>query len=88
MTNDHDRMLGDLDPDVPRDEAERLADLGARLLRTRPLPSSAFIARLDRGLDRSGERTSWALAGAYVLSGAALLAIAALGIAGGGPLAP
>lgn len=85
--NDRDEILRDLDPTLDRVEADRLAGVGARLLRERGRPSPAFAARLA---DRMGaaERPRLWLAAAYALSGSALLAVAALGAAGSGPLAP
>jgi hypothetical protein len=85
--NDRDRILEDLDPDLDRVEAERLAGVGARMLRERGMPSAAFTARLSRRLGAS-DRPPLGPAFAYALSGSALLAVAALGAAGSGPLAP
>jgi hypothetical protein len=85
--NDHDRILRDLDPDADRLEADQLAGVGARLLRERGQPAAAFSARLARRLGAS-DRPALGLALAYALSGSALLAVAALGAAGAGPLAP
>ena len=85
--NDHDRILRDLDPDLDRVEADRLAGLGTRLLRERGMPSAAFLARLGERVG-APERASLRLALVYAVSGSALLAVAALGAAGIGPLAP
>jgi hypothetical protein len=85
--NDRDDILRDLEPDLDRVEAERLAGLGSRLRRERPAPSTAFVTRLAQRYGAE-ERPSWWLAFAYAVSGSALLAVAALGAAGSGPLAP
>ena len=75
------------------DELEpELTDIDERLRRERPLPAPAFRGDLRRHLlAGSGRQPSRArirgLAAAYALSGALLLAIAAVGVAGSGPLA-
>jgi IS5 family transposase len=91
-----DRMSDELRPYVDRSEAEAIDRIAERLLAERPAPRAAFRAALNaRLLELAGSRgTAWrprrlrALVAAYAGSGVALLAIAAIGLAGVGPLAP
>jgi hypothetical protein len=76
-------------------EAERpgLVALADRLGDQRPVPSAGFRATLRRRLldQGPGERRPARirlLVGAYAGSGSLLLAVAAIGLAGAGPLAP
>jgi hypothetical protein len=66
-------------------------DLEERLYRSRPVPSAAFRGALRRQLiaDAPPGRPALArrLVAAYAASGFALLLIAAVGVAGAGPLA-
>jgi len=95
-----DRSMGpggisdELRPYVDRDEVEGIDRLGERLRAERPFPRAPFRAELRAHLrDRAGSRPAWRprhlrrLAAAYAGSGLALLAIAAIGLAGAGPLA-
>lgn len=83
----------DLGPDVAPGEPEALLELADRLERDRPIPSSTFRGDLRRSLlTRAGAQPArpqrlGALISAYAGSGVVLLAVAALGIAGVGPLA-
>jgi hypothetical protein len=66
-------------------------DIAERLARERPRPRAAFVEALADRLgepEGPGRGRAAALIVAYGASGALLLAIAALGAAGGGPLAP
>jgi hypothetical protein len=79
----------DLDPG----ERAELSVMAERLLAMRPVPRAAFRGELRRSLLGRGAapaRPRWlrARVTAYVVSGAALLAIAGIGAAGAGPLAP
>jgi hypothetical protein len=83
-----------LDPALDAKERDKLARLGRRLERERPVPRPAFRGSLGRRLARQLEPHRAApprlrlLIGAYAVSGLALLAAAAIGAAGVGPLAP
>lgn len=71
---------------------QELSDIIARLEAERPLPRAAFRGQLRRELSSSAERRIAPgrlrlLIGGYATSGAALLAIAAVGLAGVGPFA-
>jgi hypothetical protein len=83
----------DLGPDEAPGEAEALLALADRLEQERPIPSSGFRGELRRALlARVGSRPVrsqrvGSLIGAYACSGVVLLAVAALGLAGVGPLA-
>ncbi|GIK78861.1 MAG: hypothetical protein EDQ89_00810 [Acidobacteria bacterium] len=83
----------DLGPDARPGEAEALLALADRLERGRPVPSAGFRGELRRQLlARVPSRPArphrlGALIGAYTGSGALLLAVAVLGVAGVGPLA-
>ena len=84
----------ELQPYVDAGEAEAIDRLGERLLeRERPLPSAGFRSQVRASLYGSGRvRTEWrpkrlrVLVAAYAGSGAALMAIAAIGLGGAGPL--
>jgi hypothetical protein len=86
----------ELRPYVDRSQAEAIDRIGERLLAERPAPRAAFRAALRAHLAElaGGRRVAWrprrlrALVGAYAGSGVVLLAIAAVGLAGAGPLAP
>ena len=83
----------DLGPDEAPGEADALLALADRLEQERPIPSSGFRGNLRRTLlTRIGPGSAQpqrvgSLIGAYAGSGVVLLAVAALGIAGVGPLA-
>ena len=70
------------------------AQLGADLLRDRPVPQPAFRGELRRRLLRSPYATRarpphlWARVAALGGSGGVLLLLGLLGVSGGGPLAP
>ena len=67
-------------------------ELSARLRSERPVPRAAFRSVLRRSLlaspQASRPRRLRLLIGAYAGSGVALLLVAMVGLAGGGPLAP
>ncbi len=87
---DHELDLG---PDAQPGEAEALLRIADRLERERPIPSTGFRGELRRQLlsrvssGPARPHRLGALIGAYTGSGAVLLAVAVLGIAGVGPLA-
>ena len=79
-------MTHESDPDPD------LAQLEARLEVARPVPRAAFRGELRRrlaaqGASRPATRRLRLLITAYAGSGAALLAIAAIGVVGAGPFA-
>jgi hypothetical protein len=88
MTGPYDDLRADLEP---HDADELLATADA-LRRGRPVPAAAFRGDLRRRLLRKGAGASrprrlWlAVAGSASL-GSALLAVAAVGLAGSGPFA-
>jgi hypothetical protein len=81
------------DPDFPAQESEQLDSLAQRMEQERPAPRALFRGELRRRLLETAERQPGGAErmrfriAAYACSGAALLAIAALGVAGAGPLA-
>jgi hypothetical protein len=79
----------DFEPGIPADERERLERLASRLVGDRPVPRPAFRGDLRRRIVRAPQarRLRLRVVG-YLVSGAALLAIAAFGVNGVGPLAP
>lgn len=83
----------DLGPDAQPGEAEALLSIADRLERERPVPNVGYRGELRRQLlSRVSSRPArphrlGALIGAYTGSGALLLAVAVLGVAGVGPLA-
>jgi hypothetical protein len=79
----------DFEPGIPADERADLERLAARLVADRPVPRPAFRGDLRRSIARAphGRRMRLRVA-AYLVSGAALLAIATLGVNDVGPLAP
>jgi hypothetical protein len=83
-----------LDPALDSKECHELARVARRLERERPVPRPAFRGSLGRRLsrmlepDRAPPRRLRLLIGAYAGSALALLAAAAIGVAGVGPLAP
>ena len=79
----------DFEPGIPADERDHLERLASRLVADRPLPRPAFRGELRRSLARAPRARRLRLqVVAYLVSGAALLAIAALGVNDVGPLAP
>lgn len=92
MTRFDDSEL-DLGPDATPEERWALAELADRLERDRPVIASGFRGELRRGLlRRAGARPRRperlkAMVFAYAVSGATMLAVAALGVGGIGPLA-
>jgi len=91
--HDPEQIRGDLAPGLEPAEAERMVELGAQLAADRPLPAPGFRGDLRRRLAAARQagavapRRVRALASACALSGLVLLAIAAAGVAGGGPFA-
>jgi hypothetical protein len=81
-----------LDPELPDDERETLQAVGHLLRRDRPVPRAAFRGDLGRRLAAQPPRATrprrlWGWATASGASGLALLALAAVGLGGAGPLA-
>ena len=82
----------ELHPYVDSREAEEIDDLGRRLRQERAHPPAALRSKIRASLSERADPASWrprnlrVLAGAYVASGFALLAIAAIGLSGAGPL--
>lgn len=81
-----------LDPELPSEEREALQAFGHRLRRDRPVPRAAFRGNLGRRLAThpsaaTRPRRLWGWVTASAASGLGLLAVAALGIVGAGPLA-
>jgi hypothetical protein len=77
------------EPPADRDEPEHRT-IAERLERERPIPRPTFRSELRRRLfATSGESRGRirVLIGIYAASGVALLLVAVLGVAGGGPLA-
>ena len=90
MTHSHP----DLPPDLDSGEASALAAMGEGLRDGRPAPRAAFRGDLRRllvagaaGPAARAPARLWAWAGASWAGGLALLAFAALSVAGSGPLA-
>jgi hypothetical protein len=80
---------GDFDPSSPADELDQLDQLASRLVADRPVPRAAFRGELRRRVVRTPHARRVRLrVVAYLASGIALLAIAALGVNDVGPLAP
>ncbi len=90
-----DDIRRDLPPDLEGPVAESLVAMAMRLQAQRPNPAPSFRGDLRRRLlgKRSGRRHvatprgARALAFSYAASGLALLAVAAIGLAGTGPFA-
>lgn len=79
----------DFEPGIPADERERLERLASRLVGDRPVPRPAFRGDLRRRIVRAPQTRRLRLrVVAYLVSGAALLAVATLGVNDVGPLAP
>lgn len=81
----------DFEPGLPPDERAELERLAARLVADRPIPAPAFRGELRRRIAAAPPRRAAALrarAVAYLVTGTALLAVAALGVNDAGPLAP
>lgn len=94
MSAEHsDRIRRDLPPDLEPAEVARMAAVALRLDQARPLPAPGFRGELRRRLAGAEEggavapRRVRTLALSSALSGLLLLAVAAVGVAGGGPFA-
>jgi hypothetical protein len=77
---------------MPPDQDPGLRDMARRLTSERPIPHPAFRGRLRRDLLGTGDtstrpRRVRGMIAAYSASGAVLLAVVAVGLAGLGPLA-
>jgi hypothetical protein len=82
----------EIDSGLPPEERQALSQLADRLERERPLPAAAFRGNLRRLLvaprkPAPGAPRWQALAASYAGLGVLLLAVAAVGLAGGGPFA-
>jgi len=78
--------LSDKEADESRSFGRADRDLERRLWRERPRPTRQFESRLRRRLSVASRAKSSGAVVVYGLSGALLLAVAALGLAGVGPL--
>ena len=82
----------DIGADVAADERPVLASIAERIERDRPVPTARFRGDLRRRLEGSApgmpavRRRRFALC--YLIGGAGMLALAAIGLTGLGPLAP
>jgi hypothetical protein len=91
--SEHDDLRRHIEAEARGPEAEEVVRLAERLRAERPVPRAAFRGELRVRLLRSPELVAWRPArlrltiGAYLASGVALLAVAAIGVAGAGPLA-
>jgi hypothetical protein len=90
----HGPISDELRPYVDHDEAAGIDRMAERLRSERPFPRAAYRAELRAHLrDHASARPAWRprhlrrLVAAYAGSGVALLAVAAIGLAGAGPLA-
>jgi hypothetical protein len=89
-SREHDRPP---DSGLPPEESAELVHIARRLEEERPVPRAGFRAELRSKLLATGRERAWAggrlrlRIAAYAGSGVALLAIAAVGVAGAGPLA-
>jgi hypothetical protein len=92
MTREAD-IRADLDPDLQAPEAASLLAVADRLDRERPVPRPSWRGDTGRYLTSELETTRHArprrfrlLVAGYAGSGAVLLAVALIGVAGAGPL--
>ncbi len=88
---DPDAVRADLDPEIPGPERDALLAVAVRLYRERPAPAPAFRRELRRSLARppvTRPRRFRLLVASSAGAGWLLLAVAAAGLAGAGPLAP
>jgi hypothetical protein len=82
----------DIEAGVTADERAVLASVAAQIERDRPVPAAPFRGELRRRLEGSApgmpalRRRRFALC--YLFAGAGMLALAAIGLTGLGPLAP
>ena len=88
--NDSRFDTNELGPHVEPDEADALDAVGERLLAERPLPRPALRAEMRARYARRAADARpahlWRRIAAFAGSGLALIAIAALGLTGAGPL--
>jgi hypothetical protein len=90
--NPHDPISSELGPYIEPEEGSALDVIAERLVASRPIPRPALRAsiraRYSTESDGPGPRPAhlWRQVAAYAGSGLALLAVAALGLTGGGPL--
>ncbi len=88
--NRYRRISEELSPHVDHDEAEAIDRLAEQLDSERPLPRAGFRADLRARLTASDQlRRPQRLrltVGAYLASGLTLIAVAAVGLTGAGPL--
>lgn len=90
MTTHGDPDSEFLEPGLDPREREELSAIAQRLRYERPVPRLAFVAALRKaliGTEPEAPQRAQRLIAAYAGSGLILLALAALGIAGAGPLA-
>jgi len=80
----------DIDPEIQGPERDALLELSDRLTRSRPVPSAAFRGELRRMVvgHRPPPSALRLRIAACLVTGTALLLVAALGVTGSGPLAP
>ena len=87
-------IFDELRPHADETERQELEEIAERLAADRPVPRPGFRAELRAHLHalESSRRPEWRpqrlrlMIGAYAGSGLALLVVAALGVAGAGPL--
>lgn len=80
---------GDFGGELSADEEDALHDLASRLVAERPLPGAAYRGELRRRLVNARPPSDLRRrAAVFLATGVALLAVAALGALGSGPLAP
>jgi hypothetical protein len=96
MSNPHSLSDDDLEPGVSAGERAALAEVAARLMHERPAPRAGFRAQLRSDLRQLAERRSlrsrpawlWQRVALLTVSGAGLLGLVGLGLAGAGPFGP
>lgn len=88
-----DDIRRELSSELPDHEVAAVLEVAELLRSQRPVPRAGFRSALRAQVAAPTATTRWRPAhlrltiGAYLASGAALLAVAALGVAGVGPLA-